>query len=187
MTALDIAVLILIGWTAVRGVMRGFVAEVLGLSGIFAGMLALRFFHAPVTELLTGLIGTSGGAAILAFAIVFGGIFGIAKLAAAKIGQTSRASVLGPIDRALGFGFGGLKGLLFATVLFMLFSLFYNALYGAAERKPDAIRTAHVFPLLSASSMAMSAWLEERSHKGGLMGVLSDGDDAPNSAGAGNE
>ncbi len=185
MTALDIAVLLVIGWTSVRGVMRGFVAEVIGIAGLFAGMVALRLFHAPVTDLLTAWIGTAGGAAILAFFLVFGSIVGAAKLIAGQLGKSSRASLLGPIDRALGFGLGGLKGLLFATVLFMLFTLFFNTLYGASERRPEWMRTAHVFPLLSASSLAMSAWLEERSDHGGLMGAISgEGDAQPNAGDA---
>lgn len=183
MTALDIAVLLVIGWTSVRGTMRGFVAEVIGIAGLFAGMVALRLFHAPVTDMLTGLIGTSGGASILAFFIVFGGIFGVAKLIAGQLGKSSRASLLGPVDRALGFGLGGLKGLLVATVAFMLCTLFYNTLYGASERRPDWMRTAHVFPLLSASGLAMSAWLEERSSHGGLIGAVTGEDEAPSDTG----
>ncbi len=184
MTALDIAVLIVIGWTAVRGVMRGFVAEVIGIAGIFAGMLALRYGHASTTALLSGFIGTEAGAAILAFFLIFGLVAGGARLIAAKAGETSRSSVLGPIDRALGFGLGAVKGLLFTTVAFMLFTLVFNALYGADERRPEWARMAHVFPLLSASANAMSAWLEETSGKGGIMGAITgdSGDSADNSA-----
>ena len=170
MTALDIAVLLLIGGAALRGFMRGFVAEAVAIAGLFAAIVAVRLFHAPVTALIAPKIGTQSGGAILAFVLVFGAVYGLGRVLAAQMGRHTRASVLGPVDRVLGIGFGAVKGLLVATVAFVLFSLAFDTLYGASERRPEWVRDSRTFPLLAASGAAMSQWFAERSLNGGLLG-----------------
>ncbi len=49
MAVLDIVVLLLVGGFGVRGLMKGFVKEVLSLCAVVAGIIAVRFLHAPVT------------------------------------------------------------------------------------------------------------------------------------------
>jgi membrane protein required for colicin V production len=180
MTALDIAVLFLIGGGAVRGFMRGFVMEALSLAALIAAIIALRLFHAPVTAMLHGLVGSEGGAAMLAYLGLFFGILIGGNMLAKMIGSSTRNSVLGPVDRVLGLGFGAIKGLLVATVAFLGFSIIYDTLYGASEPRPQWMREARTYPLLSASGNAMSEWLEERRMNGGLMpGRSARGDEAP--------
>src|SRR5690606_11873692 len=99
MTALDIAVLLLIGGLAVRGFIAGFVTESLGLGALVGGIIAVRLFHAPVTALLTGWIGSEYGAALLAFVLVFGVVFGLGKMLARAIGRKTKGSLLGMVDR----------------------------------------------------------------------------------------
>src|SRR5207244_9080821 len=122
MTALDVFVfLLLIGGAAV-GFVRGFVHEVISLFAWVVAIAMLILFH---TQLCTGLINSFGwgsaAAAVLAFAILFVPSFLIVKLLARQLGgKTRRHTVLGPFDRVLGGGFGGLKGLLGATLFFLL-------------------------------------------------------------------
>jgi membrane protein required for colicin V production len=131
MTAVDICVLLLVGGAAFMGLMRGFVAEALSLIAWVLAVFAVKFAHAPVAHALTATVGTSAGAAVLAFAIVFGVTFFVGKRVAASIGQKSRQSVIGPFDRVLGLGFGALKGLIGATLMFLGFTLVYDTAYGA--------------------------------------------------------
>src|SRR3546814_187802 len=106
MNAIDILVLLLIGGCAIFGLMRGFVQETLSLIAWVLAIFAIRLFHASVTELATSFVGSTSGAAVLAFALVFGVTFGAGKLLARAIGRRTRQSVLGPVDRVLGAGFG---------------------------------------------------------------------------------
>jgi membrane protein required for colicin V production len=171
MTALDIIVLLLIGGNGVIGARRGFVCEVLSVAALVAAIMAVRLFHAPVADLLSGFIGTRSGAATLAFALLFGLTWYGGKYAAGRIGGSARRALLGSFDRILGFGFGALKGLLFATVAFVGFTLLYDTLYGGDARRPDWMRQSRTYPLLNASGKAMSAWLDERRRSGGLIGT----------------
>src|SRR6476660_2272191 len=138
MTALDVFVfLLLIGGGAV-GFVRGFVHEVISLFAWVVGIAMLKLFHA---QLWTGLINSFGtsspAAAVLAFAILFVPSFIIVKFVARSLGgRTRRHSVLGPFDRVLGGGFGALKGLLGATLFFLLANLATDMVDGVEARRP---------------------------------------------------
>jgi membrane protein required for colicin V production len=162
LTTLDIIVLILIGGGAIFGVIRGFVTEVLSLFAWAAAIFGLKLLHAPVTHLLTRFIHTENGAKVLAFVLVFGVIFYGGKMVAASLGRRTRQSVLGPVDRALGGGFGALKGLLIATVIFLGVNLAADLWYGARSERPEWLRTARTYPLLNASGRAVVDWVQHR-------------------------
>ena len=162
MTGLDMFVLLLVGGIGARGFMRGFVTEALSLGAWVAAILAVRIGHAPASEALSDFVGTAGGAAILAFALIFGTTFILGRYAASRIGKASRSSVLGGFDRILGLGFGALKGLAGASILFLVGSLVYNTIYGGGSDRPEWVETSRTYPLLNATSRAIISFVEER-------------------------
>jgi membrane protein required for colicin V production len=165
MTALDIIVLLLVLGGLVTGGLRGFVGEVLSLASWVAAILALKLFHAPVSAALTGPIGTESGAAVLAFALVFGIVFIIGKLIARRLGGATKRSVIGPVDRVLGAGFGALKGLIGATLLYLGANLVYDTFYGASAQRPAWMANSRTYPLLYASGRAIVDFVEWRRGK----------------------
>lgn len=162
LTVLDIVVLLLVVGGAVLGTIRGFVTEVLSLFAWVAAIFALKLFHTPATALLEPMVGTGAAAAVLAFALIFLVVFIAGKLVAAAIGRRTRQSVLGPVDRLLGLGFGALKGLIGATLLFLLANLANDTLYGDLSDRPGWMRESRSFPLLNASSRAIVDFVEAR-------------------------
>src|SRR3954462_4743494 len=108
-TAPAITVLVLVGGGLVTGWLKGFVGEVLSLAAWIVAIVFLRLLHTPATDALTGIVGTRSGAAVLAFILVFGIVFLLGKLVSRRIGAGVKKSVIGPIDRILGAGFGALK------------------------------------------------------------------------------
>lgn len=164
MTALDVFVfLLLIGGAAV-GFVRGFVHEVISLLAWIVAIAMLKLFH---SQLWTGLINSfhtsSAAAAVLAFAILFLPSFLGVKLVARSIGgRTRRHAVLGPVDRVLGGGFGALKGLLGATVFFLLANLATDMVYGPQADRPVWMTSSRTFPLLNGSGRAIIDWVEAR-------------------------
>jgi membrane protein required for colicin V production len=162
LTALDIIVILLVGAGLVVGWLRGFVAELLSLFAWFLAIVAVRYLHEPVRDLLAGPVGNASGAAMLAFAIVFGLVFAAGKLASRRLGARVRNSVVGPVDRLLGAGFGALKGLIGATLLFLIFSLVYDTLWSRAAPRPDWIAQSRTYPLLQSSSAMMVDLVEAR-------------------------
>lgn len=167
MTALDIVVLLLVGGIGLRGLMRGFVTEAMSLVAWVAATVAVKLVHAPVSAALAKLVGTEGGAAVLAFAIIFGITFMLGRYVANRMGNVSRSSALGGFDRLLGFGFGALKGLIGATLIFLFASLVYNTFYGGHAERPDWMIESRTYPLLNATSRALVDFVEHREEAGG--------------------
>ncbi len=162
MTALDIIVLFLIGAGGIFGFMRGFVQEALALFAWLVVVAAVRLLHAPVTEILISRVGTEAGAAVLAFLAIGIITYFLGKQIAKSIGKKSRDSVLGPIDRVLGFGFGALKGLIGATLLFLLIVMGYETMFGGSSKRPEWMTKSRTYPLLNASGDALSTFVRER-------------------------
>ena len=164
MTALDVFVfLLLIGGAAV-GFVRGFVHEVMSLFAWVVGIAMLKLFHGQLwTGLESSFDFSSPAAAVLAFAILFVPSFLVVKLLARSLGgKTRRHSVLGPFDRVLGGGFGGLKGLLGATLFFLVANLATDMVYGPQAERPEWMTKSRTYPLLNASGRAIVDWVEAR-------------------------
>ncbi|MET0270581.1 MAG: CvpA family protein [Sphingomonas sp.] len=167
MTTLDILVLLLVGGGAILGGLRGFVTETLSLFAWIAAILAVKMAHAPVTRLLAEQVATQTAAAVAAFVLVFGIVFIAGRMVAGALGRRTRQSVLGPLDRLLGLGFGALKGLIGATLLFLLANLGTDTLYGGASARPEWMVSSRTFPLLNASSRAIVDFVAMRRAAGG--------------------
>jgi len=161
-TALDIVVLLLVLGGAVLGGFRGFTTEILSLGTWVAVIFALKFAHDPATALLEGPVGTRAGAAVLAFALVGGVVYIAGKLVANWIGGGARRSLLGPVDRLLGFGFGALKGLIGATLIYLAANLGTDMIYGGQAERPHWMTDSRSYPLLNASGRAIVDFVEMR-------------------------
>lgn len=162
LTAIDIIVLIAVGGAAVLGVMRGFVTEVLSLMAWLAVVVALRFLHTPLSAALAGAVGTVQGAAVLAFALIAGITFFGGRLVANAIGSRTRSGLLGPVDRALGFGFGALKGLILASLGFLLVTLAVDTVGGGPAERPGWMTQSRTYPLLNATSASIAEFVDKR-------------------------
>lgn len=162
LTALDIIVLLIVGSAMALGALRGFVVEVMSLVAWVAGVIAVKLLHGSVSALLGPLVGTGSGAAVLAFAVIFGFAFLGTRALGRALGQRTRASLLGPVDRVLGLGFGALKGLLGATLLFLFASLIHQTIHGVSAERPQWMTQSRTYPLLRASSAALVDFVERR-------------------------
>lgn len=162
LTALDIIVLIVVGGAAVLGFMRGFVTEVLSLMAWLFVVFALKFFHTPIAAALAGPIGTAAGAAVLAFAIIAGGTYFGGRMVARAIGKRTRTSILGPVDRALGFGFGALKGLILVSLAFSLMVLVLDTIHGGPRDRPEWMTKSRTYPMLNETSAGIADFIARR-------------------------
>ena len=162
LTLLDIIVLIFVCGGALLGVMRGFVMEVLSLFAWMATVIALKLFYGPASLLLSAFLHTKAGASLLAFVLIAAIVFFGGRLVAERIGRRTRTSVLGPVDRTLGLGFGAVKGLIGVTLLFMLGNLAYDLVYSGATPRPVWVREARSISLLQASRHAIDDFVARR-------------------------
>ncbi|MEP2234894.1 MAG: CvpA family protein [Alteripontixanthobacter sp.] len=161
MTGFDIIVLIIVGVAAIGGFLRGFVQEILSLAAWALAIFAIHFLHSPLTAWLLGYVGSVSGAAVLAFTLLLLIPYAAMKLIAGRMGETTRTSILGPIDRVIGFAFGAIKGGVIVIAGFSLLVLGYDTVWGLQGR-PDWIKTARTYQLVDAGSQALVQMIEQR-------------------------
>jgi len=157
----DIIVLIIVGVAAVGGFLRGLVQEVLSLAAWILALFAIHYLHTPLYNALSDWIQPGTPVAILAFALLLLIPYAAMKLIAGRAGEAARGSILGPIDRVLGFGFGAIKGFLIVIVAFSLLVLGYDAAWGVAGR-PGWITSARTYPVINASAGQLVKMIETR-------------------------
>ena len=162
LTAIDISVLLFVGGAALLGLKRGFVYEVLALFAWMAVVFAIKVGHLPLSRALTPVIGTASGAAVLSLALLGGVTYFGGRMVANAVGSRTRRSVLGPVDRALGFGFGALKGLILASLAFLLLVLVLDVVRGGPQRRPEWLKNSRTYPLLNSTSRSVSDFLDRR-------------------------
>jgi membrane protein required for colicin V production len=164
MTGFDIAILVLVGLGAITGFMRGLVQEVFALAAWVLALVAIRNLHTPLSALLVDIVETESGAAVLAFALLLLVPYAIVKLLSTRLGEASRNSVLGPIDRLLGFGFGAIKGVIIAVLAFSVLALGTDTIWGAGGR-PTWITQARAYPFINAASEELVKLIAQRREK----------------------
>ena len=97
----------------------------------------------------------------LAFAILLLVPYAIVKLLSDRLGSASRNSVLGPIDRVIGFGFGTVKGMVITVLAFSVLVLGYDTIWGVGGR-PQWIVTSRSYPFVNSASEALVKMIGER-------------------------
>jgi membrane protein required for colicin V production len=160
LTAFDIVVSLIVVLAALAGLARGFVGEIVSLLAWVAGIVAVRFFYTPVKAIAERYTGTESGSAILALVVIFLGAFILVRIVGGKLSAGTKASIIGPIDRVLGLGFGAVKGVLGAALLFLLINLAFDTI-DPGEPSPDWIASARTAPTLAMVSKALVDFVEE--------------------------
>ncbi|MDK2766413.1 MAG: CvpA family protein [Sphingomonas sp.] len=176
LTAIDILVLLGVGAAAITGAMRGFVTEVLSLMAWLLVVAAIRFLHTPVAAALAEPVGTVQGAAVLAFALLGGIAYFGGRIVANAIGSRTRSGFLGPVDRALGLGFGAIKGLILASLAFLVVALAVDTVSGGPAQRPEWMTAGRTYPLLNATSASIAEFVDRRRRGEPVFGNETDAD-----------
>jgi membrane protein required for colicin V production len=161
MTGFDYIVFLVVGLAAIAGFFRGFVEEVLALAAWCVALLAVHYGHAALTGALAPHVGGETAAGVLAFIILLAVPYFGTKLVARQMGSASRGSMLGPIDRVLGFGFGAVKGFVVMVLAFSLVVFAYDVVWGPKGR-PAWIKDARTYPFLNAASDELLTLVSKR-------------------------
>lgn len=161
LTAFDIVVAIVVVLAALAGLARGFVGEIVSLIAWVAGIAAVRLFYTPAKAIAAQLTGTEAGGAILALVVLFLGAFLAVRIVGGQLSRGTKASLVGPVDRVLGLGFGAAKGVLAAALLFLVANLTFDTI-DPGEPSPDWLARARTAPTLAMVSKALVDFVEER-------------------------
>ena len=164
MTLFDVLVILVVGIAAVGGFMRGLVQEVLSLAAWILAAFAIYYLHDPLTAALRGWYDAEPATPILAFALLLLIPYAAMRVISTNAGEASRNSILGPIDRVLGFGFGTIKGALIMVFAFSVIVLGFDTGWGYKGR-PAWITTARTYPAADAFSRQLVQMIAERRAK----------------------
>ncbi len=175
LTLFDVLVIAFVGISALAALIRGAVAEVMGLvSWLGAAILALLAlpYAAP---LVRPVIAGEG----LADAVAYAGVFAVAlvtlKLLTGMISGAVSGSVLGPLDKLLGLAFGAARGAVLVCAVYLVASFLIKP-----ELQPDWVRQAYLIEPVRKGSTMLENLLPERYRRGGpiLPGPTLDADTA---------
>ncbi len=161
MTGFDIIVLVIVAVAAIGGFLRGLVQEVLSLAAWILAAFSVYYLHGTLTEFLREYYDADPATAILSFAILLLIPYAAMKVIAGNVGEASRGSILGPIDRVLGFGFGAVKGTLIVVFAFSVLVLGFDTVWGSKGR-PDWITQSRTYPAADAFSRELVSMISER-------------------------
>jgi len=178
MTGFDYVVLLVIAVCAIGGFFRGFVEEVLSLAAWCIALIAVHTLHEPLTLLIAPYLKNETGAGLLAFALLMIIPFVVGRFAARTMGSASRNSLLGPIDRVLGFGFGAVKGFIIMVLAFSLVVFAYDVVWGP-DGRPAWIAQARTYPFLNAASEELMTMIASRRAEAADAAAGKTGDSPP--------
>jgi len=151
MTGLDYILLLVIGVAGVGGFMRGLAQEVFSLAAWFLAAFAIHYLHQPLTSALLPYVRSEVGSSLLAFSLLLLVPYAAMKVIVGNVSAAPEGSVLGPVDRVLGFGFGAVKGVLVGVFAFAMLVIGYDDTWGYRGR-PVWIITARSYPAIDTFS-----------------------------------
>jgi membrane protein required for colicin V production len=145
-TAIDIVFALLILVLAVRGAIRGFVAEFGSVAALFLGLGGAIALYKSVAVLLDKWFGTSLWNPLIAFLVVFLLIYLVVKTLERLLGALFDRLDLERLDRAIGLFLGLAEGLLLVGVL--LFLLSWQPFFDTRGLLRDSLFARFLAPLL---------------------------------------
>lgn len=161
MAGIDIIVLIIVAVAAIGGFMRGLVQEVLSLAAWIFAALAVHFLHPVLSPAISGFLNSERYTPTFAFVLLLLIPYAAMKLIADNVSPASDGAILGPIDRVLGFGFGGVKGALIAVFAFSVMALGYDESWGYKGR-PQWVTEGRTYPAADAFSRQLVPMIAAR-------------------------
>ncbi len=122
MNALDIIILILVLLPAIFGLKKGLIKSILSYISIIAGIILAVKFNSGFVLVLKPIIKDPRLVQVIIFVGIILTIYLLAIFIGSKISKMNFLSET--FDKVGGFIFGGLKGLLFASILLIIFDSF---------------------------------------------------------------
>lgn len=139
----DLVVVAIVLLSAFLAAVRGFTREVLAIASWGAAAIAALLLHPQLVPFVKVHIQNHNVAVGVAIAAIFLVTLVIVSFITVRLSEFVLDSRIGPLDRSLGFVFGGARGILICVIA----SIFFSWLI-PEKMQPDWAKTAKTQPLL---------------------------------------
>ena len=154
MTVFDYILLAVVAMSALVGMWRGLVSEIMALVAWIAALGAAWLYASSVAEMFVGVISEPAWRQVAGFAAIFVGVLLLAAILRFLLRELLRAAGLGPADRMFGTLFGVARGVAIAFVLVLV-----GGMLGMAK-EPWWVNSL-LAPPLETAVIASKPWLPD--------------------------
>lgn len=165
MTLFDVIVLGVLALSALVGFVRGAAREVVTVAAFVLAAMAAVFLLRFTAPLARAAIDPDWAGVGVAIAVVFLIVYIAVRVIGGSLTARIHGSTFGPFDRAVGLGFGLIRGLVFLGVLHLVFHT-----VTPAERIPTWIKDAATYPLTGWTAEQLRVLTREGRAAGGDLG-----------------
>ena len=116
-TAVDWAIIVVLGLSILLSLWRGFVREAVSLAGWIAAFVIANMFVGEMAAFLQQWIANVTGRYVVAYALLFAGMLMVAGIAGKLSAQVVKVTGLTLLDRLLGTVFGFARGIIIVLVV----------------------------------------------------------------------
>jgi membrane protein required for colicin V production len=155
MNALDWLLIILLAYSVIRAVVRGFFQEAFALGGLIFGFLFACWFYRSLAIELKGLITSTSIAELTSFLLILAGTMILAGVLGKLLRHTASAIGLGFFDWLLGALFGLFRGALLGLTLLLAVTSFLPSApwIENSHLAPYFLRAAHAVSFVMPSDL----------------------------------
>lgn len=142
---IDIAVIAVIVISALLATARGAVREILSLVAWIGSFYLAYVFYGELSPYLTDWFGITDTrlAEFIAGVAIFLGALLVLQLLAIAISSAVKGEKMGFVNRLFGFIFGGLRGWIIISILYILYSMVIKI-----DKQPEFVKNANTRPLI---------------------------------------
>jgi membrane protein required for colicin V production len=149
---IDCLIVLIILVSAGYATWRGFIWETLTIFAWAAAAFSCLYFGPYLIPMTKSLVSTQWLAGLIAYTAVFLAVFIPFAFMSHRFSQSVKNSPIGPLDRAAGFAFGVVRGLVVVAVAYMAFTYFVPI-----SKQPKWISEAKLIPIVQdAADMLLS-------------------------------
>ncbi len=157
MNPLDWLLAVLLTYSVIRAILRGFFQEAFALGGLILGFLLACWFYRGLATDLRGLINSPQIAQLAAFLLILAITMIVAGLLGKLLRHTASAVGLGFADRLLGAIFGLVRGAILGVALLLAITAFLPAApwIENSHLAPYFLRAAHAVSFVMPSDLRL--------------------------------
>ncbi|NJO37391.1 MAG: CvpA family protein, partial [Rhizobiales bacterium] len=156
LTVFDMAVLFVVGVSALLALLRGLVRESLSIVVWVLSALIAYVAFPELREFVGGYVANVWVADAVTLVVVFVAPLVCLKIVAMVIAESVPSGVLGSFDRILGAGYGFVRGALIVSLAYLGLNL-----VNAPEHHPAWIREAQFLPYVRDGAELLASWVPE--------------------------